>query len=487
MERITRRTAITLGGVGAVFVVAGGAGLLSQLSTNSGSPSSASTEPTGDEFAQPKLIRSANGVLDVALTASPSAVVVGGVTVNALTYNGSLPGPTLVVRPGDTMTVSLANHLTDPTNLHTHGLHVSPDGSSDNVFRRIDAGATAQYRYEIPADHPPGVFWYHPHHHGTAAQQVFGGLYGAIIVDDTTPIPATAERVLIVSDLTFDSAGTIATASQMDRMRGREGSTVLLNGQVNASISAHPGDRERWRIVNACTSRYLDLRLDGQSMQLLGNDSGRFGSPRTVSSIRLMPGNRADVLVTIAAGTSVLQAQPVDRGSAGGMGGGNASSASVTNLATLNVSGPVAAAFPPPPRSEPRDLRAQPLAGQRTLTLAMGGAGMGGGGMRFTIDGRAFDAARVDQSVTLGAIEEWTIVNTSTMDHPFHLHVWPMQVIEIGGQTIETPTWQDVVNVPAGSQSRVRIAFEDFTGTAVYHCHILDHEDNGMMGVIAVT
>ena len=116
----------------------------------------------------------------------------------------------------------------------------------------------------------------------------------------------------------------------------------------------------------------------------------------------------------------------------------------------------------------------------------MGGNGMGSGMMRFTIDGRGFDAARVDQSVAAGAIEEWTIVNTSPMDHPFHLHVWPMQVIEIGSHPVETPIWQDVVNVPAHSQSRVRIAFEDFTGTAVYHCHILDHEDNGMMGVVSV-
>lgn len=112
---------------------------------------------------------------------------------------------------------------------------------------------------------------------------------------------------------------------------------------------------------------------------------------------------------------------------------------------------------------------------------------MGGSMMGFTIDGRSFDPARVDLSVAAGAIEEWTIVNTSTMDHPFHLHVWPMQVMEIGGRAVEAPTWQDVVNVPANSQSRVRIAFENFTGTAVYHCHILDHEDNGMMGVISVS
>jgi len=488
MEPISRRAVLTLGVVGTAFVLAGCVRLVPDTPDSSESPPPLRS---GTELAQPKQVRSANGLLDVAIIAAPSAVLIGGTTVNAVTYNGSLPGPTLVVRPGDTLAVTLTNQLSDPTNLHTHGMLVSPDGSSDNVFRRVDAGTTAEYRYEIPDFHPPGLFWYHPHHHGMAADQVFGGLYGAIIVEDTTPIPATAERVLIVSDVTFDASGTLATASRMDRMRGREGSTVLLNGQVNATMTAHPGDLERWRIVNACTSRFLDLRLDGQAMQLLGNDSGRFASPRDINSIRLLPGNRADVLVTMSAGIATFEALPVDRGSAGGMGGGNATSTSTVTLATLTVSGADGAALPKPSLSQPRDLRSQPLDGARTLTLAMGG-GMGGGGMGgsmmgFTIDGRSFDPARVDLSVAAGAIEEWTLVNTSMMDHPFHLHVWPMQVMEIGGRAVEAPTWQDVVNVPANSQSRVRIAFENFTGTAVYHCHILDHEDNGMMGVISVS
>ena len=488
MKPMSRRSALTLGGVGAAIVVAGGAGLVWDGMRNAGSTAPAST---GTELSQPKLLHSVNGRLEVHLLASQSPVDIGGTTVNALTYNGSLPGPTLRVRPGDTVAVSLANRLGDPTNLHTHGLHVSPEGSSDNVFRRIDPGTTAQYRYEIPKDHPPGIFWYHPHHHGMAAKQVFGGLYGAIIVDDTTPIPATLERVLIISDLSFDGFGNIAEASQMDRMRGREGSTVLVNGHLDANMTAHPGDRERWRIVNACTSRYLDLRLDGQSLQLLGNDSGRFGMPRQVNALTLAPGNRADILVTMVAGTSMLKALPVDRGSFAGMMGGTSQSRAAIGLATLRVSGATASPLSSPPMSAPRDLRSEAITRKRTLTLAMGGAGMGGSGMdggmmRFTIDGNGFDPARVDQLVAAGAIEEWTIVNTSPMDHPFHLHVWPMQVIEIGGHPVKTATWQDVVNVPAHSRSRVRIAFTDFTGTAVYHCHILDHEDNGMMGVVSV-
>jgi len=106
--------------------------------------------------------------------------------------------------------------------------------------------------------------------------------------------------------------------------------------------------------------------------------------------------------------------------------------------------------------------------------------------MGFTIDGKSFDPARVDTAVAAGAIEEWTLRNTSPMDHPFHLHVWPMQIIEQSGQKTAAPRWQDVVNVPARSSVRVRIAFDDFTGKTVYHCHILDHEDRGMMGLIEV-
>ena len=111
---------------------------------------------------------------------------------------------------------------------------------------------------------------------------------------------------------------------------------------------------------------------------------------------------------------------------------------------------------------------------------------MAGGRARFTIDGQEFDPNRVDQTVTAGAVEEWMITNTSPMDHPLHLHVWPMQLIEQGGTPLDYPAWQDVVNIPARSHITVRINFDHFTGRTVYHCHILDHEDNGMMGVINV-
>jgi FtsP/CotA-like multicopper oxidase with cupredoxin domain len=181
----------------------------------------------------------------------------------------------------------------------------------------------------------------------------------------------------------------------------------------------------------------------------------------------------------------------------GMMGGGSTTTGEggPIDLLDLEVSGEaVATPAPVPTGPELRDLRQQPVAARRTLEFAMGmgGAGGAGGGMRggrgggmmsFTINGREFDPDRTDTAVASGTVEEWTLTNPSPMDHPIHLHVWPMQVIEASGRDLREPTWQDVVNIPAGGQVKVLVAF-DIDGRTVYHCHILDHEDLGMMGTI---
>jgi FtsP/CotA-like multicopper oxidase with cupredoxin domain len=302
------------------------------------------------------------------------------------------------------------------------------------------------------------------------------------------------ERVLVVSDTTLDGAGDILPVPAMERMMGREGELILVNGQSNPQLRARPGERERWRIVNACVARYLRLRLDGQQLQLLGMDSGRFQKPEKVEELLLMPGNRADLLVTTATGDSILRAFRQNRGSLPGMmgqgfgAGSPADQAEGTALATLRVSGESAA----PPTTVPAyqglgDLRSAVVAARRQVVLAAGmGMGGGTGMMRFTLNGREFSEARTDTTVAGGNVEEWTLTNTSPMDHPFHLHVWPMQIIEEMGQSIQTAVWRDVVNVPANGRVKVRVAFTDFRGRSAYHCHILDHEDLGMMGVIEV-
>jgi FtsP/CotA-like multicopper oxidase with cupredoxin domain len=129
------------------------------------------------------------------------------------------------------------------------GLHVSPEGAGDNVFVTVDPGASFGYEYRLPLDHPPGVYWYR--HHGTVANQIFAGLFGAIIVEDPEPIPVRTERVLVISDTTLDGGGNAIRVSQMERMLGREGELILVNGQSTPEFKAKPGGRERWRIINA--------------------------------------------------------------------------------------------------------------------------------------------------------------------------------------------------------------------------------------------
>ncbi|MEO6941703.1 MAG: multicopper oxidase family protein [Terrimesophilobacter sp.] len=476
MQPISRRSALVLGGVGAAGVLTGAAGLISGWTPGL-------APATRGEFFEPKALRSADGTLKLRLIAAAGSVRIGGQNSAVLSYNGGVPGPTLFLRPGDLLRVTLDNQLSDTTNLHVHGLHVSPEGNSDNVLLSIEPGATFDYEYQLPQNHPRGVYWYHPHHHGTVAEQVFGGLYGAIIVEDTDATPVARERVLVISDITVDAGGKVPGASPMDRMMGREGTMVLVNGQLDPHMTSEGSARERWRVVNACASRYLKLRLDGQKVQLLGIDSGRFAQPQDVEEVVLAPGNRADLLVTMVAGRSVLRTLTVDRGGMGMMGGSAASSGA--DLLTLDVASPATTStpLPVPEQVAPRDLRNEPVAGRRELTFAMG-MGMGAGMMSFTIDGKAFDHTRVDTVVQAGAIEEWTLTNTTPMDHPVHLHVWPMQIV--GPSRNGPPEWQDVVNVPAFSSVTVRIPFEGFTGKTVYHCHILDHEDAGMMGIIEV-
>lgn len=437
----------------------------------------------------PEVLTSTDGVLDVTLSAAAGSHQVAGRNATTFAYNGTVPGPTLRLRPGDRLRVRLVNDLPQATNLHTHGLLVSPEGNADNVFIHIDPGESFDYEYQLADDHPPGLFWYHPHLHGLVADQLFAGMYGAILVEDPEELPFTRERVLIVSDITLDDESRVRQPSTMERMMGREGELVLVNGQTGAVLSARPGERERWRVVNACSSRFLSLRLDGQQIQLLGRDLWPFAEPQDVEEVVLTPGGRADLAVTTAEGRSTLAATPVERGGVGGMMMGRGRSDEVAALASLEVSGSSASGLAAlPARPDPRDLRQARVDGNRELVFAMGiGMGMGPRGMSFTIDGSTFDHERIDQEVAFGSIEEWTIVNDSPMDHPFHLHVWPMQLIEESGQPVDTPTWLDVVNVPSRGWVKVRIAFERFGGRTVYHCHILDHEDLGMMGVIRTT
>lgn len=488
---LTRRQALLLAGAGIVTAGVGAAGVLNDWGApTAGALRSRDSEPgaTGAQLAQPKELVSSGGRLALTLTASVGTTQLAGRSIECLTYNGMVPGPTLRVRAGDTIALDLANRLGEATNLHVHGLQVSPAGNSDNVFVEVADGDTFRYGYTIPKDHPAGTYWYHPHLHHRVADQLWGGLAGAIVVerDDSPTLGAQKERILFVTDVALDG-GRVAQAALPDRMLGREGDLVLVNGQLEPTVSVAPGGYEHWRVVNACCSRFMRLRLDGAELIQVAADVGPLAAPQQVDDVLLAPGNRADLLVRVPdAGRHRLVAEPVDRGEVGmgGMMGGRAGSTETVTLLHVEATGD-AAQQPRLPAELARldDLRGVEPGTRRTLTLAMAMAM--GQGMSLTIDGKTFDPDRVDTAVRLGTVEEWTIVNTSPMDHPFHLHVWPMNVVARDGvPVVGSPEWRDVVIVPAGKQVSVRMRIKQFPGRTVYHCHILDHEDLGMMGLV---
>ncbi|GAA2095118.1 multicopper oxidase family protein [Microlunatus panaciterrae] len=481
---VSRRRALQIAALGAVGAITGAVGTWRSFLTPA---SEALPERPGQELLQPRVLSSRGGSLDVRLRAAPGVTVAGRRT-RALGYNGTVPGPTLRVRPGDRLRVEFVNDLDSATNLHTHGLHVSPEGRSDNVFRHVGAGKTMRYEYAIPDDHPPGTFWYHPHMHGSVADQVFGGLYGTIVVVGAGEPSVDRERVLVVSDITLSGDGRVIPVSGPQIMAGREGELVLVNGQLRPTITTAPGTVERWRVLNACTSRFLRLRLDGHTLGLLGYDGQALSAPRDRDSVVLAPGNRTDFLVRLErAGSFRLRTLDVDRGGMGMMSGGSGSTSRAAELATVEVGGRPSATTASPGSAEftfrpAADLRGAALDRRRTITFTMQ---MSMGGASFGFDGQEFDPARTDQKLQLGTVEEWTIGNDTPMDHPFHLHVWPMQVVDAPDHDPSgPPDWRDVVIVPARGQVRVRVPISDFGGQTVYHCHILDHEDRGMMAVV---
>lgn len=407
------------------------------------------------ELIQPKTLRSANGILNVTLEAKPTMLSFNGGKRWALTYNGTFPGPTLVAKPGDTINVTLKNSTNMMTNLHTHGPHVPPTGNSDNPFIMVHPGDSFKYSFKIRKDQEPGTFWYHPHHHEFVAKQLSAGLAGAIIIEGESDkqLAAATDRVLVFADPKIGTTDAVMATSMMDQMHGRIGDYLLINGQLKPTISAKKGAPEHWRLVNASPSLFLNLSLDNAEFLVVGTDGGRV-KPFALKKLSVTPGQRYEVLV-VPKGSGALTLRH----------DGNA-------IATLNTDGAKAIA--------PKFAAIPALKASITKYMSITQSGMS-----FKFNGETFNPNKVNMKAKLDTVEEWVITNTSHMAHPFHIHAWAFQVIDRGDGKPD-PGWKDTVEIPVSAKVRIRLNFADFGGKTVYHCHILDHEDTGMMGIVEV-
>ena len=430
---------------------------------------------SGQPLADPPRISGSAGLLETTMTMAVSPTMFAGQTVMSAVPNGSFPGPTIMLNPGDTWKNRVVNQLQDCTNVHTHGFHVSPKGNSDNVFMHIGPGETFDYEYHIPDSHPPGTYWYHPHCHGNTAEQTTAGLTGAIIIqgglDNIDGIAGLTDRLLYVQGSQYDGNGNMIPFDHQSSVTRLH----TINGQYQPVISIQPGETQRWRIANACADDFLLLQLQGHRLNEIAKDGNPCKAVVPVDQVLLGPAERVEVLIRASETPGSYQLVSLPWGI-------EYQAQPQFLLATMVVEGPALVPQPLPVELIPfEDLSKETVDRSRVTVFQELGPPL-----FFAIDGKHFDSNRIDQTVELGALEERLIKNESSHYHPFHIHVNDFQVVAVNGQAVEADSYDDTINLPPHSEVAIRMRFADFDGKFVYHCHILSHEDFGMMATVEV-
>ena len=392
-----------------------------------------------------------------------------GVPTRAWTVGETVPGRTLEARVGDVLEIRLNNRLPEPTAIHWHGLRIpaAMDGT-EHVQRPIAPGATFTYRYRLP---DAGTFWYHSHVNETV--QVERGLYGALIVRGPDEPLLDGERVLVFDDVELDGQGQVKPPGRwIESHDGREGHIRLVNGRREPLLDMAAGRVERWRIINAASARYLRLSIGGRPFSIIASGGGLIASPVPATEVLVVPGNRVDLAVgPFAEGETLrIESLPFKRGAF-------RAQRKPENFATLRVGASAISKASLPGRL--REIDPLPIGNAPDEREVRLGFSLGlKHGVEFNINHEQHHRA---DPVRVGALQVWDVVNKSPVHHPFHLHGFFFQVLEINGAPPPYLSWEDTVNVPA--LGRVRIAWmpDDRPGEWMYHCHILEHHAAGMM------
>jgi FtsP/CotA-like multicopper oxidase with cupredoxin domain len=432
-------------------------------------------------------------VVEVDLEARLAPVEVQpGRFIEMWTYGGGVPGPLIRVPRGGRLIVHFTNQLPEETTIHWHGVRLpaAMDGVPGHSQSAVPPGGSFDYSFTVP---DAGLFWYHPH--VSSAAQVGDGLYGALLVeprpDDSgaehpaDPADLGPELALVLSDVSVTDEGGLLepdSGGDIGTLFGREGNLVLVNGRVGPTVLARPGQRQRWRLVNAARSRYFQLAMAGHAFTRIGGDGGLIPTAETSESLVLTPGERADVLVTPQGepGTVVpVRWVPFDRG----FGSTEFRPEVETFYVRLTEDTPITEA----PAALPATLRAiAPLdlsnpAIQRAITLTQTYVD---GKLVLGIDGvPSWDAEPLHARV--GDSEVWYVTNVMDWDHPIHLHGFFFQVLDPDtGAPLTALGWKDTVNVPRQKTAAFAVRYDDRPGMWMFHCHILDHAEAGMMGML---
>jgi FtsP/CotA-like multicopper oxidase with cupredoxin domain len=420
-------------------------------------------------------------VVETTLTAREAEVEVAkGKRVRAWTYDGRLPGPLIRAHVGDRIVVHLRNQLPAPTTIHWHGVRIpiEMDGVPEISQPEVRPGETFTYDF-IARD--AGLYWYHPH--VMSAAQVGFGLYGALLVEDPSDgVDVVDQLTLVLSDIGFDEKGVLEPADSggpAGMVFGREGEHILANGRIMPTLRARSGAPQRWRIVNAAKTRYFLLDLDGQPFYVIGSDGGLLEYPQTKDELLVTPGERVDVIVTPKRpkeGGLTLHANLYNRG--------YGSVEFRTNEDVLRVAfddRPDAPATTLPRVS--RQFEAPRLDGATRVDLLLSLPPMTAtnGKPEYQINGVPFWKAKPFLA-KIGERQIWTVRNDSKYAHPLHLHGFSFLPLDDKLEPIHPMAWKDTINVPTDETVRFLVNFDERPGMWMFHCHILDHADGGMMG-----
>ena len=468
-----RRNGILLP-LGAVII---GVVLIAGVSLRAGK----SAEVLQNSFVDPPMVSSHNGQLVVDLTAARGSYRINGRSFVGMLYNDAYIPPVWRVQPGDAVVVNLHNHLSEATNLHFHGLGVSPLGNSDNIFVHVEPSKDFNYKIEIPDKHI-GLFWFHPHAHGYVDHQIIGGLSGGIIVEGSDRfypfLKGLTERVILLKHIPD-------TRPDWQEL-------VTVNGLVTPKISIRAGEMQFWRIANVGADLFLKLKIEGMPFYVLATDGYWLKRPEKTDDMLIGPGQRREVVVVggkpgryafKSVSFSLEEGQPpLPEHDLGVL----VSDASPTNVAEAEAR---VLAQEVTGRRLIDLVRSSAIARRRTMTFSRTADKA-----RFFINGKTFDENRTDVVVKLGDTEEWTVLNADDQLHNFHIHQTGFLVTEVNGVPKHLDSLRDTFTLPAAingkpGEVKILIPFTDpaVIGRFVFHCHVVKHEDKGMMQTVEVT
>ena len=417
-----------------------------------------------------------------------TAVLRTGLTSTTAGFNGSYLGPTIKVNNGDSVRMDVTNNLSEVSTVHWHGLHVPPsvDGGPQNT---IAAGTTYSPAFTI--NQGACTLWYHPHALGTTAKQISSGLAGMLIVNDSSTGAAALptdygvdEFPLIVQSVPVNASGVI----QYTTAGLTSSSTtfpVIVNGANAASATPTLNvdvNRVRFHVLNASITDIITItRTDGASFTQVATDAALLAAPLSVTSLRLVAGERAEVVLDITSASSItLQATVTAGGARGGSG--------TTSVVTVTSTATTAASSLPGTLNTFTALDTSSPSATRTIALSNSGNTMYING----VAGTTMAAMESNEIMTtVGALEVWTITNATGLIHSFHLHDVPFQVLSVNGvaPTGALAQWKDTIEMASQTTVKIAMQFTDYsddTYAYMLHCHNAIHEDEGMMTMLMV-